>query len=220
MTLLATGIVVGGMALLAAALSPVPLRQRLRLNTSNIRPTCLILGCITVLGIGTILKSLEGLALIPPSLTLAALDQVMQGMTGTWLLAGILVIGIMPGITEELLFRGYIQTRLCERWGPFWAIIWTSLMFGIMHLDLVQGSYAVAVGVVLGYITERTGSIIPAMICHGVNNTVATLLTAAKTDLATPGANTIALTISATVVVLAVWYLRKNLPYQRPLAAT
>ena len=56
------------------------------------------------------------------------------------------------------------------------GIVITSILFGVLHMELVQGSFAVAFGLFLGYLqTLKTHSIIPAMICHAANNTVSTV---------------------------------------------
>jgi len=59
----------------------------------------------------------------------------------------------------------------------------TSLLFGLNHWDLVQGTFAVAIGIYLGYLTERTGTIWPAIFCHAANNSLATLAAAGDVDL-------------------------------------
>src|SRR5438067_2099052 len=81
-------------------------------------------------------------------------------------IVGIVVIGIMPGIGEELLCRGYIQTRLSQRWGRTVSILVTAILFAILHMDPLQSTFAFGLGVYLGLITERTGSLRPAMVCH------------------------------------------------------
>jgi membrane protease YdiL (CAAX protease family) len=85
------------------------------------------------------------------------------------------VVGLAPGIGEELLFRGYTQTRLTHRWGRRVSIAVTSLLFAIIHFDLVQGTFVLLLGLWLGVVTERAGSIWPAIVCHAVNNSLSTL---------------------------------------------
>ena len=51
--------------------------------------------------------------------------------------------GLGPGFGEELLFRGYIQTRLRQRWPRLVALAVTACLFGFIHFDLVQGAFAV-----------------------------------------------------------------------------
>lgn len=207
-------VIIGVMVLAGASLSPAPWRERLRLRVVPMTAWSLVTGIAGILGIGLMLQGLDGLSWIPHSTTLEMLEKVLKGLSAPALAAAVVVIGVLPGIAEELLFRGYIQTRFAERWGSHWAIVWTSLMFGVIHLDPVQGSYAVLVGALLGYMTERTGSIVPAMICHAANNTIATLLTAGHVEFVGHLANNLALTGGVVVVVVSFLYLRSHLTTQ------
>ena len=53
------------------------------------------------------------------------------------------------------------------------AIFGPALLFGLLHLDLAQGLTAFACGVFLGWLAERSGSILPGMLLHFCNNTLA-----------------------------------------------
>ena len=173
----------GVVAIIAALLSPVPWRERLQLRAVGISPSALLAGICGVPTIGVVFDALNGLGMLPPSPALETIAELVQGLSGPSLAAGVFVIGVMPGIAEELLFRGYIQTRLVARWGPGWGILWTSLMFGLMHMDLVHGSFAVVVGILLGYLTYRAGTLWPAMVGHAANNILSVVLTAGHVEV-------------------------------------
>lgn len=89
--------------------------------------------------------------------------------------AVVAVMAVLAPIGEELLYRGYIQRRLVQRWGTWPGILVTAALFGIAHLHPVQSAGAFAVGVLLGWITVRTGSIRTALLAHAVNNLTAAL---------------------------------------------
>ena len=55
------------------------------------------------------------------------------------------------------------------------AIFAPALLFGVLHLDFAQGLTAFACGVFLGWLAERSGSILPGMLLHLVNNALAFL---------------------------------------------
>lgn len=79
-----------------------------------------------------------------------------------------LIVGALAGIFEELLFRGPIQTALMKKNNPWIAITITALLFAAAHLDLHGMGLRAVLGVVLGWVVWRTGSIFPAMVIHGV----------------------------------------------------
>lgn len=85
-----------------------------------------------------------------------------------------LALCVMPAIAEELLFRGAFQ-GLMRPCGSAAAIFAPALLFGVLHLDLAQGLTAFACGVFLGWLAERSGSILPGMLLHFVNNALAFL---------------------------------------------
>ena len=93
---------------------------------------------------------------------------------GPELLMQVLALCVMPAIAEELLFRGAFQ-GLMRPCGSAAAIFAPALLFGVLHLDLAQGLTAFACGVFLGWLAERSGSILPGMLLHLVNNALAFL---------------------------------------------
>ncbi len=79
---------------------------------------------------------------------------------------------VLPAITEELFFRGALQ-GLLRPCGSAAAIFGPALLFSLLHLDPVQGLTALVCGVFLGWLAERSGSILPGMLLHFVNNSLA-----------------------------------------------
>lgn len=81
-------------------------------------------------------------------------------------------------ISEELLCRG-ITLMYFRKSVPFWlANTIQALIFGIMHMNWVQGTYAFLIGLILGYAVKKYNSIIPSMIIHFFVNTIASTITA------------------------------------------
>ena len=89
---------------------------------------------------------------------------------------GYFLLALIPGIWEELAFRGLILTKLRIRFGTWTSILLSALFFGLFHLiNLLTQSPSLAIsGVIMaslfgigwGYMTIKTGSVIPAMISH------------------------------------------------------
>jgi membrane protease YdiL (CAAX protease family) len=92
-------------------------------------------------------------------------------------IAIVAVFGVIGPIAEELFFRGYVQTRLRERWGPVAGIAITSVAFGLYHLpDLAYAFFATFFGAYLGWLAHYCGGTRPAILAHTVNNTSAVIL--------------------------------------------
>lgn len=82
-------------------------------------------------------------------------------------------ITIVPAIIEEFIFRGVILGTLRKYHGDVIAIIVSSVLFGFIHGNFLQTPLTALSGMIMGYLTVKTGSIIPAMILHFVNNSLA-----------------------------------------------
>lgn len=83
---------------------------------------------------------------------------------------------ILPPLVEETGFRGLGLTYLRRAGIPFWAAnLIQAVLFGVFHLNIVQGIYAGILGLVLGYLAHHYRSLAPAMVMHGVYNIWGTL---------------------------------------------
>ena len=82
-----------------------------------------------------------------------------------------LLIVIIAPLTEELMFRGYIQEYFRERLTPEWAVIISALMFSFFHPFNLFPQVFVS-GVFLSYVRESGGSILPGIVIHILNNLI------------------------------------------------
>ena len=96
---------------------------------------------------------------------------------------GIISITIMAPLVEELLFRGAIQGHLL-RIGikPFYAILISSLVFGVVHGNPIQIPFAFSFGLILGWLYYRTGNLAISIIGHFINNSIACIQMATLTE--------------------------------------
>lgn len=76
-----------------------------------------------------------------------------------------LAVVICAPVFEELLFRGFLITGL-RRFGSWFAIITSGLVFGLYHQNHYQFFFAAAFGILTGYMALRTQSVIPGIIAH------------------------------------------------------
>ncbi len=86
------------------------------------------------------------------------------------------VVAVAP-VLEELVFRGYLQTAIGERLGAGTGVVAAALLFGLFHLaDPGVVPVLTAIGLMLGWVRQRSGSVYPAMAGHIVNNVTAMAL--------------------------------------------
>ena len=137
-------------------------------------------GGVLILGLGLqflINAVLTALYLLAPSL-LESYNTLMEiaGMDEVTFLS-ILTTCVLAPIGEELLCRGVIQHFAQRVSSRFWlANCIQAALFGILHLNLVQGLYAFVFGLALGAVARKFNSLIPAILLHFVINLSGMLL--------------------------------------------
>lgn len=113
---------------------------------------------------------------------------------------------LVPAVTEELFFRGALQGLLRPS-GSAAAIFGTALLFGLLHLDLAQGLTAFICAVFLGWLAERSGSILPGMLLHFINNSLAFLTLYLRLYAPAAAAMAVELFILLFFPVFAAWLI-------------
>ncbi len=104
-------------------------------------------------------------------------DDTAQYMKDPEIVALFMTVSLAPAFAEELLFRGVIYTNL-RPYGKVFAVLTSSVMFGLMHQNVEQLLYTTLAGVCLAMIYEATGSIWGSVFLHMFNNLYAVLQTA------------------------------------------
>ena len=124
------------------------------------------------------------------SIILIAYSSLLQKGSFGYAISGLVFYLLFLAFGEELLFRGYIQSRLNIAWGrPFqfygvnwgWGLIITCVIFGLMHVINLYGFligdwhpmwawgfWTFFGGLVFGFIREKTGSIFASTLLHGL----------------------------------------------------
>ena len=88
-----------------------------------------------------------------------------------------LTIAIFAPLFEEVLCRGIILRGLLQHISPLRAIVWSAVMFAVMHLNPWQALPAFMVGLFMGWIYWKTGSLWATIFIHFVNNASSFLIT-------------------------------------------
>ena len=141
----------------------------------------------------------------------------------------LLLIALTPAICEELAFRGFILSglrRMGHKWG---AIVLTAVLFGLAHGILQQSLAACVVGIVIGYVAVKTGSLLPGVLYHLTHNSLSIVLSRLTPDMlesqpllrfaVEPGAEAgqfvyrVPFAITAALLAACLLWWLKNLPY-------
>lgn len=106
------------------------------------------------------------------------MNLVMQTHSYSVLLLNILLMAFLPGIFEELLFRGVIQNLMINSLKRVHVAVWiTAFVFAFIHMEFYSFLPRLALGLLLGYLAVWTRSLWPSIIVHIVNNAMVVLMT-------------------------------------------
>jgi membrane protease YdiL (CAAX protease family) len=91
-------------------------------------------------------------------------------------IVAIITYALLGPIAEELFFRGVAYAALRGRLGPIVTALVTGAVFAALHLEPRAFVVLAILGVALGALYEWTGSTMPGMLVHGLNNALALLV--------------------------------------------
>lgn len=132
---------------------------------------------------------------------------------------GVLSMALAAPILEECLFRGAIEGHLLRTWQrPWLAVTVSALVFGLIHMNPVQMVFAFLAGLVFGWLYYRTGSVLPGIVGHILNNTMAVITlrvcddhTESLESLLGDPAQPWILAAYAVILILTALYLHKKM---------
>lgn len=99
--------------------------------------------------------------------------QCIRDLPPAGFLAVALAGGVMAPIAEELFFRGFVFRSYIRTRGPLAAYLGSSLLFAALHFNLPALLPILALAATLCWAYQRTGSIVPGVVGHALNNMVA-----------------------------------------------
>ena len=136
------------------------------------------------------------------------------GVAATYML----VFAVLPAVCEELAFRGFILTGLRRRFRTGTAVVICSFLFAISHMNVFQFLPTFALGLVLGLLAVRGGSVLPGMAFHLVHNGLLIGLTCAERFgavpevLTTPLVRFVIVSLCVSLAALVLWRLVRGTP--------
>ena len=111
-------------------------------------------------------------ALLPPPEWIVGIFREL-GSTSKHLLASVFLMVIVAPLTEEIMFRGLILRGFLRRFNLAGALVASSLLFGVVHLNPWQFVSASALGLMFAWWYWRTQSLIPSLLGHALTNAMA-----------------------------------------------
>ena len=136
------------------------------------RPWAVLFWCVLA-ALGVIIPSTWLQEQMPelPNMMEAEFGMIMKERLGYF------VVGLLAPLAEELVFRGAILRALLRWHKNAWVgIAISAVLFAIIHMNPAQMPHAFFVGLLLGWMYYRTDSIVPGVVFHWVNNSVAYVL--------------------------------------------
>ena len=131
-----------------------------------------------------LLSLLFGYALVPTMLFVSNLTSLfstnyvqdsVQELIAYPFVVQLLIIAVLPACVEEFVFRGLIYHSYRKN-GILGAAVLSGLVFGLMHLNINQLSYALLMGIVFALLVEVTGSMYSSMLAHFAANSYSIIM--------------------------------------------
>ena len=175
--ILHVGLIVGPVVLMSIVLTTNPLKS---LGFSRTRIAAIPLAILMAIGLHPIVAGFGELVLrvypMPDDGGQMALmmQQIFAGAPG--FISILLLFAVLPAISEELAFRGFIMNGLKKAGDRWAAILIASLFFGATHGMLQQSIIAFFTGTIIGFVSFQAGSIWPAMCYHFTHNAITVTL--------------------------------------------
>ena len=192
------------------------LRKRPLLKTSGFNKISAInTGILVAAGISTSLVIGFGLGLLKEVSFLKNAFTSHEKLTGS-LLGGnnfiiiIFTVGILVPIFEEILFRSLVFNEIRRNTSLVVAVIIQGLLFGLYHLNVIQGIYASLVGILFGLAYVWLRSIWAPILLHVFMNSTSVMLSKLPDRDISDGMGAAILVISVVVLVACVYYLWKK----------
>ncbi|MDD4295605.1 MAG: CPBP family intramembrane metalloprotease [Ruminiclostridium sp.] len=182
--LLSSIIMTFGIAWLIHALFRKNFFERLYFNKTNVSLAVIsfVAGLSLQIPINDIISFVEKAGIMPDAMQ--KYSEMMESiMSGQSFFLEILLTGILVPIIEEIMYRGLVFDQLRKNLPLSLALIIQALIFGVIHLNMVQGTYAFMIGLLLGIALIRSRSIILPIAIHMGTNLSGVLLSKFQNEI-------------------------------------
>jgi membrane protease YdiL (CAAX protease family) len=197
---LGLGPLIGGLAAAAVGFVAIALEMVIaarvgRFSLGVRRPAPRFVLAAVLIGLACWYLEIQLVVQVHPPGDTTGIEQVVER---TALPASLIVLALLPAISEELLFRGVFVRSLARL--PIVAVVASAALFSLYHLVPAQMLGTFPLGLALGLLAVRSGSIVPGMIAHLLNN--ATVLVVERLNITAMDLHPNLAFASASVLVL------------------
>jgi len=222
-TVIATQVALLACAWLACRILRRPVHERLGLRATGLGP---VQGAVVL--VATVVPFALGLAaawLVESAIGSSSDDAL--GLQRMWSegsrggsVAWVLLIALLPGFVEEVFYRGFLQRGLLLRWGAAASILTSSVLFAVSHGELAWAAAIFPLGVWLGVVAWRTGSVLMTFAIHASVNGLWTagMMILHREPASEQALNEIAIALLAVSVIAFPWAIA--ILRRQPAAAT
>jgi membrane protease YdiL (CAAX protease family) len=137
-------------------------------------------------------------------------DVVLPSLNGGGVVGVLVVVALLPAIFEETIFRGILLTGL-KNFGKVAAVLLCGALFSLYHQNPAQTVYQFMCGAAFAWVALKSGSILPTMLSHFLNNAVIILLAKwGVDDLSSPAVWIVSVLCLVLALVWLIFGDRKN----------
>jgi len=210
-TLLLSGITLVVMLALFLPLWRGTKRTHPELNTGKVSKKPILLTVGLFLGLNLFLNAVFDLTRVMEFFP-GTIEHHEAMFAGGGIIMQLVVIGLLAPIVEELCFRGVVLNRL-SAWMPTWAaVLISSIVFGLVHIDTFQILYTTLIGFIFAWGYIRTKNLWIPIVGHVVFNMTSVLLGHYMEVTGAEMPSVILIIPSAVLTVLCVVLMQKMLP--------
>ncbi len=222
-TVIASQVALLACAWLACRTLRKPAHQRLGLVATGLRPVqraVVLVATVVPFALGLALATLISKALGSSSDGALGLQRMWSEGSRGASVAWILMLALLPGFVEEVFYRGFLQRGLLLRWTPAVSILTSSLLFALVHGEPAWAAAIFPLGVWLGVVAWRTGSVLMTFAAHaGVNGLwTAGMMILSRDPPSEPTLNGISVALLALGMIALPWAIA--ILRRQPVVAT
>lgn len=159
-------------AVIAGDLAAIVLLWAWRIDIGLVRPRARFVVAALLAGAGCWYLAAQLVEIVQPPGDVAVVQHAIDKGP---LIAPLVGLGLLPAVAEELVFRGLLA-RAFARKSAALAIVVSAVLFAAYHLAPAQILGTLPLALVLGVLAVRSGSVVPGMVAHLVNNTIVIVL--------------------------------------------